>query len=59
MREDLTGRQFELIQAIAQNDIQQFCDLGGIHWNKIDLEINEDKLFPLALAVIYGHKLMA
>ena len=23
------------------------------------MEINEDKLFPLALAVIYGHKIMA
>lgn len=58
MRDKLTGRQFEIIKAIMQNDSQQFCDLGGLFFEGMKEEINESKLFPLALAVIHGHLMM-
>ena len=40
MREELTGRQFEIIKAIVSNDIQQFCDLGGLFWFEIKDEVD-------------------
>ena len=59
MKDSLTGKQFQLIQAIVQNDLQQFCDLRGLFWQEIKIEIGDDGLFPLALSVIFGHKMMA
>ena len=47
-----------MIKSIIQNDIQLFCDLGGLFWGEVNLDLGEDRLFPFALAVIFGYKTM-
>lgn len=47
-----------MIKSIIQNDIQLYCDLGGLLWKEVNLELNEDKMFPFAIAVIFGYKTM-
>lgn len=47
-----------MIKSIIQNDIQLFCDLGGLYWQEVNLALGDDQLYPFALAVIFGYKTM-
>ncbi len=48
-----------MVKCIINDDTSLFVELGGLSWKEISMELDEDKTFPLALAVIFGYKAMA
>jgi len=58
LKNTLTGNQFQLFQAVQQNDVMLFLDAGGFDKQELGFEVDDIGNTLLHLAVHNGDKIM-